>query len=104
MDVGEKIKSLVVRKENKNNKKTIENLTVFLVLLIITVISIKLIWKKDNKSTEESSTVSFTNSINKNIETSSVNFRFERIKKLNWEIFISTGHKNFDFSIEFKFE
>ena len=33
-----KIKSLVVRKTTGNNKKTIENLVVFLVLLIVTII------------------------------------------------------------------
>ena len=38
----EKIKELVEKKTSRNNKKTIENLVVFLVLLIITIISINL--------------------------------------------------------------
>lgn len=47
----EKVKSLVEKKAKGNNKKTIENLVVFLVLLVITVISINIIWgEKNNKS------------------------------------------------------
>ena len=34
----DKIKSLVTKKTERNTKKTIENLVVFLVLLIITII------------------------------------------------------------------
>lgn len=43
----DKIKSLVDKKTNGNNKKTIENLVVFLILLIVTIISINLIWGKE---------------------------------------------------------
>ena len=50
----EKIKNLVEKKTNGNNKKSIENLIVFLVLLIITVISINIIWGKDNKKDNKS--------------------------------------------------
>lgn len=50
--VKDKIKSLVETKMKGNSKKTIENLIVFLVLLIITIIAINLIWgeKKENGS------------------------------------------------------
>lgn len=48
-----KIKSLVKNKMKGNNKKTIENLIVFLVLLIITIIAINLIWGE--KETSENS-------------------------------------------------
>lgn len=54
--LNEKIKSLIAKKKGKDNKKTIENLVAFLVLLIITIISINIIWGKDknqNKNTEE---------------------------------------------------
>lgn len=44
-----KIKSLVVKKTEGNNKKTIENLIVFLVLLIVTIIAINVIWGKEDK-------------------------------------------------------
>ena len=37
----EKIKNFVTKKTEGNNKKNIENLVVFLILLIITVIAIK---------------------------------------------------------------
>ena len=49
----EKIKELVEKKTSRNNKKTIENLVVFLVLLIITIISINLIWGKDTKKEKQ---------------------------------------------------
>lgn len=51
--IKEKIKSLVEQKTKGDTKKTIENLIVFLVLLVITIIAINLIWgdsKKDNTS------------------------------------------------------
>ena len=43
----DKIKSLIVKKTKGNNKKTIENLVVFLILLIVTIIAINIIWKED---------------------------------------------------------
>lgn len=52
----EKIKSLVERKTGKDNKKSIENLVVFLVLLIITIISINVIWGKNDKTEQKSQT------------------------------------------------
>lgn len=36
-DQFEKVKSLVVKNENKNTKKTIENLVAFVIILIITI-------------------------------------------------------------------
>ena len=46
----DKLKMLVEKNVNgSNSKKTVENLIVFLVLLIITIVSINLIWgKKEN--------------------------------------------------------
>ena len=49
----DKIKSLVTKKTERNPKKTIENLVVFLVLLIITIISINIIWGKDDNQKNE---------------------------------------------------
>ena len=50
----EKIKALVLKKGEKNNKKTIENLVIFIVILIITIIAINIIWKDDkNKGSSE---------------------------------------------------
>lgn len=48
--IKEKIKSLVEKKTAGNSKKNTENLLVFLILLIITIISINIIWKKDNNT------------------------------------------------------
>ena len=41
--------------EEGNNKKKIQNLIFFLILLIIKIISINLIWNDDNKSTDSNS-------------------------------------------------
>lgn len=49
----DKIKSLVTKKTERNTKKTIENLVVFLVLLIITIISINIIWGKEENQGNE---------------------------------------------------
>ena len=52
-----KIKSLVIRKTTEgNNKKTIENLVVFLVLLIVTIIAINVIWGKEEKQENKTNT------------------------------------------------
>ncbi len=51
--IKDKIKSLVEKKTGGNNKKTIENLVVFLVLLIVTIISINAIWGKDKKEKDD---------------------------------------------------
>lgn len=50
----DKLKSIIVKKTDGNNKKNIENLLVFLILLIITVIAINTIWgtEKEVKSQE----------------------------------------------------
>lgn len=54
--IKEKIKSLVKKKTSGDNKKTLENLIVFLVLLIITVIAINIIWGKENNNEKQSPT------------------------------------------------
>lgn len=47
--VKEKITALI-KKDNKNNKKKIENLIFAFVLLVITLISINIIFKDNNKT------------------------------------------------------
>ena len=44
-----KIKSFIRKKMGKDSKKNIENLAVFLVLLIVTVVAINMIWKDEDK-------------------------------------------------------
>lgn len=53
----EKIKSLVVKKTHGNNKKTIENLVVFLVLLIVTMIAVNTIWGEKETKNEENNNI-----------------------------------------------
>lgn len=52
----EKVKALAIRKGDKDNKKTIENLVAFVIILIITIIAINTIWKKDNKAESNKNT------------------------------------------------
>lgn len=53
----EKIKDLIIRKEEKDDsKRKIENLVIFLIILIITIIIINSIWKGDDKEKENNST------------------------------------------------
>lgn len=50
----EKIKSLMVRESEGNSKKKIENLVVFLIILIITIIVINYVWNDDEKANKNS--------------------------------------------------
>lgn len=51
----ENVKSLVAKQKEKGSKKNIENLVVFLIILIVTIIAINTIWQEDNtgKSNKE---------------------------------------------------
>ena len=74
----EKIKSLIIRKTEKNNKKTIENLVVFVIILIITIIAINTVWKGDkNKNLKDETTlnkiISRTSDNSKEVSSSSDN-------------------------------
>lgn len=57
-DQFEKIKSLIINNDTGDNKKKIENLVVFIIILIITIIAINTIWN-DNK--EDKKTISNEN-------------------------------------------
>ena len=45
----EKIKTLMVKQEGKDSKKKIENVVVFIIIAIVTIITINAIWSGDNK-------------------------------------------------------
>ncbi len=87
MKKWEEIKSLIVKKDYGNSKKKIENLVVFLVILIITIIAINSIWKseaKDGKSNEENNTyykqlASNENNSDNNLQESELEKRLEKI-------------------------
>jgi len=55
----DKLKALVKTKTEGNNKKNIENLVVFLILLIVTVIAINTIWGNEETNAEENTSNSY---------------------------------------------
>ena len=76
------LKDKIYKLIKSNNKKTLENLVVFLVLLIITVISINIIWKTNDKNSynlqEENYTVLANEMYNgNNLETNEYNLEKE---------------------------
>lgn len=53
-----KIKSSLIKSDGSNNKKTIENLVVFIILLIVTVVMINYIWNgKEKEKTQKQNLV-----------------------------------------------
>ena len=52
---GDKLKKLISKNEEGNNKKTIENLIVFVVILIITIIMINSIWNGNKETNKQES-------------------------------------------------
>lgn len=69
----DKIKSLVIRKNEGNNKKTIENLVAFLVLLIVTIVAINIIWGKEEQTEQKNQVDSGYKVLADNINESNIN-------------------------------
>ena len=69
----DKIKSLIVKKTEGNNKKTIENLVAFLILLIVTIVAINMIWGKNEKKTIENQVETEHKVLAENMENSTTN-------------------------------
>ena len=72
--IKEKITALI-KKDNKNNKRKIENLIFAFILLVITLISINIIFKGDKKNNTDTNEIKISNvtsqneiSINNDIE------------------------------------
>ena len=68
----EKIKALVAQQKEKGGKRNIENLVVFLIILIVTIIAINTIWHEDdnkNKSNEIVDTKILATDVNSMLET-----------------------------------
>lgn len=65
----EKVKEIMVKEYGKNNKKRIENLVVFLIILIITIISINTIWSGGGKKLDKQED---TNSSNKKLASGEI--------------------------------
>lgn len=49
----EKLQSLILKNESKDNKKKIENIVVLIVIVIIVIIAINYIWSDENKQTSK---------------------------------------------------
>lgn len=69
----DKVKALAIKKGEKDNKKTIENLVAFVIILIITIIAINTIWKKEGKSESNKNTNSISKQLANNTQTVSEN-------------------------------
>ena len=80
-DKFKNIKSIIIKKTDGNNKKNIENLVVFLVLLIITVIAINTIWRNDKEETKSKHTNTTYKQLAENLDTSNN----KEIKEYNLE-------------------
>lgn len=65
-DKLEKFKSALKKKEGENNKRTIENMVIFVVILIITIVAINYIWSGDSKSNKTN------NEANKKLATENI--------------------------------
>lgn len=81
----ESLKSLILRKDNGNNKRKIENLIVFLIILVITVISINIIWNKNENNQNDEDVSSYkelanSNDASTNFENNEYNLE-EKLKK-----------------------
>ena len=66
-DKLEKFKEKLQKKEEGNNKKTIENLVIFAIILIVTIVAINYIWSGDSDKKEEN------NEITKKLATEELN-------------------------------
>lgn len=80
----EQVKAMIVKKTEGNTKKTIENLIMFVIILIITIIAINVIWKEDNKksSEQDGSKVLANNSSNIKKDEEQENLQNELERKL----------------------
>lgn len=47
------VKAMMVKKTEGNPKKTIENLVVFVIILVVTIVAINMIWKEDKQNPSE---------------------------------------------------
>lgn len=82
----EKVKDLVVKKSEKDNKKTIESLVVFVIILIVTIIAINTIWNGDKDKNTQNKTMdnkklaqTISNQTNNNEEDNNIEGRLENI-------------------------
>ena len=78
----EKIKSLMLKENSKDSKKKIENIVVFIIILIVTVIAINSIWNgKEETSKNQDTKVDTTKQLASANNTSSNNNEATTIEK-----------------------
>ena len=78
----EKIKSLMLKENSKDSKKKIENIVVFMIILIVTVIAINSIWNgKEETSKNQDTKVDTTKQLASANNTSSNNNEATTIEK-----------------------
>lgn len=89
----EKIKENLKKNEGENNKKTIENLIVFVVLLIITIVAINYIWSVNKKSNkvinDENKKLAVIENNTQNKENTSNNLNYNNDIELRLENILS---------------
>lgn len=80
---GDKLNFLKIKEgadDTKNSKKKIENLVVFVVILIITIIAINVIWKDDKKSSTKDQTNTYSKQLASNTEDTTLDVTHENLE------------------------
>ena len=73
----DKIKNTLNQKMDMNNKKSIENLVVFLILLIITIIAVNTIWGNNDKNAEEKENTYSYKQLAENVDNTIIGNNFD---------------------------
>ena len=79
---GDKLKKMFNKEgeeQEGNNKRKIENLVVFLVILIITIVAINIIWNGDSNSNENPNNTSTKQLASDNVNMTNINSDIEKI-------------------------
>lgn len=79
---GDKLKKMFNKEgeeQEGNNKRKIENLVVFLVILIITIVAINIIWNGDSNSSESPNNTSTKQLASDNVNMTNINSDIEKI-------------------------
>lgn len=78
----ENVKALIEKQKEKGSKKNVENLVVFLIILIITLIAINTIWKEDKEKTNEETNITDKTLATQNYERTTITEQESLEKKL----------------------
>lgn len=78
----ENVKALIEKQKEKGSKKNVENLVVFLIILIITLIAINTIWKEDKEKTNDETNITDKTLATQNYERTTITEQESLEKKL----------------------